>query len=1094
MQKYIMSLSIALFSGNATQAATQAATVARAQGADGQTPQKSSLLAAVAADVAAAPAVPAKQTSRAPVKTIGTSDIQKLESKVDSQRKAGSIERGKQSKPHVDGFNGYFSSVKLDEKAEAKLKADGLRITTIKTISDILRTSKPKGERKFELTLRLAEMLLERHDYLRELEYEKFQKTWDLWSKTHSPDDQKQQPTPNNNESKKELQNAIAVLRSVVTEFPNNPKTSTALYVLGQSLLLNNNDMAETYLLRLTKSFPNSSDFPDACLALGEFYFEKQRMIDAKEFYKKTLAFKDHKAIIYALYKYSWTLYNLGHANEAESEKLFDQSLASMKLVIKFTDKDKSNLRNLNLRREAINDLIIIWADAGKVDDALAYFKDIKAEEKFYDLLDRLAHIYGDQGKKQEALALYNRILSEAPLRTRNIDVHKSIVELSENGVEFDKLAEAIRRMNEFVKPNSPWHKAQERVFAQKSVEDVEQLTRFYGTKFHKISQKSKNVDYAKAAVKIYATYIGFFPENPSTYEIRFYFADLMFTLGQYELAAKNFLMVAQSKKYDQYRHDASINAVAASEELLNKDGINNDTVAPAEKALPLPGQITLWKACVESHLKMYPADPLAPDMLLALSSTLFRYGHKSEAITWFEKLASSFPSTTQGKKAMKFVIVYRIEVKDYDLAYTQAGSYVKLKEIKDDSELLTFLALRIRESAFGKGLALEERQKFFEAGEHFASFQKLYPKDEIADKALYNAITNYFKVGQVAKVVASSETLIKQYPSSKLRPEIMANLANTQENMAEFQSAEQAYMSFATSYPNDSRARLALINSARLRRGLGMVSEARSAYLMYMRSWPNDPVNSELQLELAYMLENSSDKNLARDAWQAVFNSSHGNAARLETELTAEAHLISLHEKPSNAARDLASKLRTTKVRALEARGILGKFLFSQAKNEIEEFQNKTSLEPKNLEASIVAKNEKLIQITKKLVRIAEVSDPEYSIAAQVVIGDLHKAFSDSLMTFQPPAALPAQEIEAIKNDLEKLAQPLQAEAHNFYKNGWKISEEIPSFSKWSQVAYERMGMVEPEKFKSLKIETIAPSYLGHRLPLNDYTESLGI
>lgn len=991
--------------------------------------------------------------------------------------------------PGVDKFTAFPST---SDSSENKQKADAIRVTTIKTVSNILKTSKPTGAKKLELTLRLAELLLERHDYLRETEYAQFQANWDAWSKEKklNTSSSKPEPKPNNVNSKLELSNAIAILRKLVTEFPNNPKTPKALYVLGQSMLLAGNDNAEEYLTRLVKGFPDSEVFPDGCLALGEFYFERRKMLLAQEYYKKVLTFKDHKAFLYAIYKLGWTNYNLAHESESQSAKLFQQSLTSMKLVVRMTMKSKEPFKNVNLHDEAINDLVVIWADAGDIEGAFAFFKEVGAEDKYYDMLERLAGIYADQGKKKESMTLYNKILAETPLRKRNPEVLTKMVELSEDGVNIVKLADVVKTMNDFLAPTSPWSKEWEKDkdLSANVLTNREKLTKFYGTKFHKINQKSASREYAISAAKIYANYLDNFEKNPSAYEIRFYLADLLLTLNQPEASAKQFLVVSQTKDQDKYRKEASTSAVAAAEINLTKNKIDDLNLSPSSKPTALPKERVLWKQAIENFISFYPQDPLAPTMMFTLASTLFRYGYKADSVKVYETVAQRFPATKQGKDSAKFVIEYEFENKNYDNLYAKASLYLKMPQLIEDKPLHTHLLGRLREAVFGKGLALEEESKFREAADHFSNFQKSYPTDDIADKATFNAITNYYKAGYIVGAVSASELLIDTYPKSKLRADVLASLAETRENLGEFDLAQTNYMFFATQYPADTRSRLAVVNSARLRKGLGKIAEAKAAYLYFIRSWPNDPLANESKKELAEMLEFASSQIEARGAWQTYFES----AISPEEKLNAEAHigLNSEDKEKSKILRAIATKLANSKIPAQEARSIVGRYLFSIAEKDVDSFIKQAPINPRTLEASIKAKNQVLISITNKLVDITKTSGPEYIVASNVKLGDMHRAFAKDLINVEPLGK--KEDVESQKNQLEKLSLGLSDQAKEYFSDAWKASADIPSFTPWSKTAFSRMTEINPAEFRNISVEIISPNYLGHRLKLTEDTKSL--
>jgi TolA-binding protein len=1009
------------------------------------------------------------------------------------------VSRGESSPaaPGIDAFAAYSTNLDSTETPENKLKADAIRVTTIKTISNILRTSKPTGNKKFELTLRLSELLLERHDYLREIEYSKFQKSWNAWNvqKTKNPQATLAEPHPDNTISKGELKNGIAILRKLVNDFPASPKTPKALYVLGQSMLLSNNDNAEEFLTRLVKNFPKSEVYPDGCLALGEFYFEKRKMNLAQENYKKALHFKEHKAFLYALYKLGWTNYNLAHESTDRSEKLFEQSLSSMKLVVKMTSKSKANSKSVNLHEEAINDLVVIWADAGKIEGALAFFKEVEAEGKYYDMLERLGNIYAEQGKRQDATEIFKKIIAEKPLRKRNPAVLTKMVEISEDGINIGQVADNIKNMNDFLSVDGAWSKEwqADKELTAKVLENRERITKYYGTKFHKINQKSANKSYAKAAGKIYSNYLDNFPKNESAYEIRYYYADLLLTLEQPEASARQFLIVAQTPNKNKYQKEASKSAVDAAEENLVRSKINDQSMVPSKSTVPLPKARVLWKESIESFVKFFPLDPLAPDMMFSLASTLYRYGFQNDAVAIYTTISNTFPHTKQGKDSAKFVVEYEFERKNYDAVYSRASTYLKVPKLIEDKTLHSYLVVRIREAVFGKGLVLEEAKKFREAGDHFSSFQKTYPSDEIADRALTNAIKNYYRAGYIAGVVTASELLISTYPKSSFRADVLTSLAETHENMGEFEKAQASYMLFSSLYPNDPRSKIAVINAARLRKGLGKTNDAKTAYLFYIKTWPTDPLVPATKKELANMLELAKLKSEAREIWQSYLQST----ADPEQRIVAEAHIAASFEDVAKdkAIRVIADKLLDPKIVALEARTIIGEHLFVNISKEIDTFIAKMPLDDNasKLEASIKKKNEAMVAISNKLVYITKTSSPEYIIAANVKLGDMHSAFSNDLITLDAREGENRKTSDQLKNQLEKLALGLSDKAKDFYGEAWKTASDFPSFTAWSKTAYSRMTKIDPVHFRDISVEVIAPSYLGHRLKLTQETKSLG-
>jgi outer membrane protein assembly factor BamD (BamD/ComL family) len=215
---------------------------------------------------------------------------------------------GKIVAPSMEEHASYFSERRKGIPPADLAKADKLRRKTIDSIKDLLENK--KGTRRFELLLRLGELYVERHDYMRDYEMATYVKAWDTWSKETDKSKKGPEPKVDFSGSQNELTKAANSFRQLVNEFPKHPRTDAALYSLAQTLARLGKDTAIEYYKQLIKSHPKSPLIPDTYLSLGEYYFDKHQIPEAIEYYKKVMAFKDHRAYLYAVYKLGWANYN----------------------------------------------------------------------------------------------------------------------------------------------------------------------------------------------------------------------------------------------------------------------------------------------------------------------------------------------------------------------------------------------------------------------------------------------------------------------------------------------------------------------------------------------------------------------------------------------------------------------------------------------------------------------------------------------------------------------------------------------------------------------------------------------------------------
>ncbi len=211
----------------------------------------------------------------------------------------------KQLGPNQETFFEY-KAPRVEDLAKAAAQ-DQIRGQAINSILVMLDRDAKKNPQAFELILRLSELYLERHDYLRDLELAEYDRAISKWK---GPDSKESPPQVSHKESQGQLIKAAATLRKLVQEFPKNPRADLALFTLGRTLARLNNSNAETYYKQLIRDFPKSDLQTEAHLALGEWYFDKYRMDEAVKAYKVVVQDRDSPLYVYGVYKLGWAFFN----------------------------------------------------------------------------------------------------------------------------------------------------------------------------------------------------------------------------------------------------------------------------------------------------------------------------------------------------------------------------------------------------------------------------------------------------------------------------------------------------------------------------------------------------------------------------------------------------------------------------------------------------------------------------------------------------------------------------------------------------------------------------------------------------------------
>src|SRR5262249_34142256 len=131
-------------------------------------------------------------------------------------------------------------------------------------------------------------------------------------------------------------------------------------------------DLARVYFKRLIKDHPQSHFLPDAYLAFGDFYFEKNEMENALTLYSKVTGYPDSPVANYARYKMGWCHFN---------RRDYPAALSTFVGVIDEAQREAARTGGKGSRvplvREARKDVVRAYAWIGEAGRAWPFFEKV---------------------------------------------------------------------------------------------------------------------------------------------------------------------------------------------------------------------------------------------------------------------------------------------------------------------------------------------------------------------------------------------------------------------------------------------------------------------------------------------------------------------------------------------------------------------------------------------------------------------------------------------------------------------------------------------------------------------------------------------
>lgn len=723
-------------------------------------------------------------------------------------------------------------------------EADRKRDESIENLKRIIARL-DAGPQKSELLFQLAEIWIEKAKAVYFQEWAEYDAKINQYFECVDAQGEEacgERPEPEHRQSTVYTDEALRLYEQILKDSPNYPRKDEVLFSLATNLYNKGEAYHATAIQRyrdLVTQYPNSRFVGDAYVAMGNHFFESNDLGRATDAFTRALenSVDEPRVYNYALYKLAWCEYNGGE---------YEGALQKFQEVA-----DRAELaqrRNeIQLRNEAFNDMVLVWQKLEMVEEAHEYYQRKVNRSEARRLFARLAHKYFSDGDHALAIRSYRLLIDGDANDPLNPGYQKNIVESYEGLRERDKVLAEMRVLVDNYKPGSAWAIAnKDNENALRSAYDItEEAMRNLVTDYHREAQRTKEVQTYRLAAQIYKDYLDSFSDSEHAYNLRFYYAEILWTLEEWEGAAEQYELVYEADAEGSYATTAAYNALLAYEKLiaiekgeLQRSQLRDDQKVDEDKdrgrvqqskrvtdtSIAKDAQaeeISHWEQKMIAACDRY-AEIAAADARLAHEEILVRYKaafiyydrkHFTEAAVRFGDIILKWPEDAQAKRAADLSLnILEIQEEWYELARLSRAFYEN-KALAKPGDKWTNDLRRIMEGAQYKYIdlvVLQKEGRKDEAAQMFRSFAEEFPKSEFADRALLYAMRIQDEFKRLDEVIAIGEQIMAQYPETEFRPEVLTRLASSYQDVARFEEAITYYKMFAMEWEVKAGMRLA--------------------------------------------------------------------------------------------------------------------------------------------------------------------------------------------------------------------------------------------------------------------------------------------
>ncbi len=721
-----------------------------------------------------------------------------------------------------------FNAGMMLEEADKDAKADKKRDDQIEQIKKII--PKATVADKAELLFRLAELWWAKSKFKLFQGLKNYDAAYGKWmEKQDKGEDAGKEPMLEQFTREAELyrQEALRKYEEILKEFPNYDRLDEVLFAYAYNKYeVGQKELAVEKYAELIKKFPNSRFVPDAYLQMGEHFFNTNQLIKARRAYDEASKTNNGRIKYFAIYKLAWCDFNGG---------AYEDAITKFKEVIAAAGREKSAR---GLKSEALNDIVVSFAQLDVVDEAMTYFKKNASKEQSRRLISKLANQYQEAGKHESGIKAFRQLLSDDPDHPNCPEYQNAIITSYEGMRKRDMVAKEMRRLVELYRPNSPWaiKNAKNKNAIAAAYEITEGAMRTMVTEYHQEAQKTKQVETYRLARDIYKEYLDNFADSEFAYNLRYYYADILWALNEIEAASIQYAKVVEVNPQGEYSKNAAYNVLLGYEKLVQaeegklkieekqsgkidekaskgqaiKTTIKLDRHDKDAKAEALTAFQEKLVAAIDNYVKLYPGSDDEISVRYKAAFIYYNKNHDIEAAKRFGDIIVKWPTDQWSRKAADLTLDILNKREEWFELNRLAREFNGNKKLTGgDKEFASRISDLVEASQFNYNYLtlFQKEKKAAEAAAKFREFAGEFPKSKYTPQAIVLAMDIHTEAKQLDLGIELGEKLLKEYPTPKsvagedLTPRTIWGLASLYDAISDFKSAAGYYQRFAELY-----------------------------------------------------------------------------------------------------------------------------------------------------------------------------------------------------------------------------------------------------------------------------------------------------
>ena len=919
-----------------------------------------------------------------------------------------------------------------------------------------------------DLQFRLAELYVEKSRYV-----------YYLQAETRSDAQKGAMVSP---ETKLLKQKAMQIYNRILRENPDfRDGDKVTFYLAHEQREMGDFDQMLKTLGDLIKKYPSSPLRLDSEQILGDYWFDKSDLKQAEEHFKAILDAPASPVHDLARYKMGWIRIN--QLNHADAVTFFEAAAASAPLP--GVDPAKS----LNVKREALLDLVYSYTESRPAKGALQYFEKLSESRATYALaLDKLGNRYFIKQQFEYAIPALRKLMEVQPDPELEVEramkIYDSIKAAKAKVIPRPDDVHFLVRAAVQVKQDPDKDETERK----KTLVVLEEMARDLSTSVHVQAQKKDDKTLYLEAAAAYEKYLSLFRPKQYATQMMQNRADALFAAKAYPLAARQFEELALYLDSDARKRGGKDDDGKGIKESEGAITDARDPKAAAEKKAAAPkdsklaaiekvasaqaertvGEVktheqALYGALVShfsslkpgefERLNAYEVADARQALKLLGADYVSRYPRSEHATEVKFNIARAYYEDGDFKKAAELLTEFALANPDHKDAPV-AGNLAldSLRQINDfkgieatgkrllESKLpASFLAdvRRIITETKGEELSEVALKSSEETGDLIEGLLKAADENkgtELGEKALYAAFSAAREKRDLRKERDLGQRFVNEYPKSQYVSDVLLTMGRHAAETGRYTDAAGIFEQIGQKFGGDSTGFDGWLASARLKMALGDYPGAIKA--LETAAETAGGRKAEVLVLLAQTRMKMKEPAKAKAVAEQILKLEKANptACAIIAEVQATQApddkvepLISLLTQMTNSPNAVGED-------AAKALWYLGEILYRKYK----------AVPSDQVEEKVAA----LQQLTGIYNQAASMGSPEWAVASLWRIGNAMLHIADVVEATPIPAGLTAAEVQQFRNAVKQQVEPLKEQADNAFQACLSRAEQLEVFT----------------------------------------------